>query len=86
MIFFPSSESNAFYLAMQLTYIQRIRKSIPTDDFKEELDSILKHVGELKSDLDYYLFVERENTKDNRERVLAFNGFNKRLLKILELE
>ena len=81
-----SSETNAFYLALELTYIQRIRKSIPSDEFKEELDSILKHLEELKSDLDYYLFVERENAANNKEKVHAFNAFDKRLMKVLELE
>ena len=81
-----TSEANAFYLALQLTYIQRIRKSIPLDEFKDELDSILKNVEELKSDLDYYLFVERENAANNKEKVHNFNSFDKRLMKVLELE
>lgn len=81
-----SSESNAFYLALQLTYIQRIRKDVSNDEFKDELDSILKHIEELKSDLDYYLFVERENIDSNKNKMKAFNAFDKRLIKVLELE
>ena len=81
-----SSKDNSFYLALELTYIQRLRKLISGDEFKEELDSILKHIEELKSDLDYYLFVERESTKENREKMLSFNAFDKRLMKILEIE
>ena len=81
-----SSKDNSFYLALELTYIQRLRKLISGDEFKEELDSILKHIEELKSDLDYYLFIEREKTKENREKMLSFNAFDKRLMKILEIE
>ena len=81
-----SSETNAFYLALQLTYIQRIRKEIPLDEFKDELDSILKHIEELKADLDYFFYVERENASDNKQKLNAFNAFDKRLMKILELE
>ena len=81
-----TSEANAFYLALQLTYIQRIKDTISSDEFKEELDSILKHIEELKSDLDYYLFVERESTKVNHDKLVEFNYFYKRLMKILEVE
>ena len=81
-----SLKDNAFYLAMQLTYIQRIYKSINEDDFKEELDSILKHIEELKSDFDYYLFVERNSLADNKEKLLMLNAFDKRLMKVLEIE
>ena len=81
-----TSEMNSFYLALQLTYIQRLRKVAANDEFKEELDSVLKHIEELKSDLDDYLYVERENTKDNKEKTQSFNAFDKRLLKILELD
>ena len=83
-----SSEKNAFYLALQCTYIQRLKKntSIKEDEFKEELDSILKSINELKSDLDYYLFVENESTKDNIAKNKAFHKFDERLVKVLELE
>lgn len=83
-----SSEKNAFYLALQCTYIQRIKKSLALkeDEFKEELDSILKNVNELKADLDYYLFVENEAKKENIEKSKSFHKFDERLIKVLELE
>ena len=81
-----SSEANAFYLALECTYIQRIRGKIGEDEFKEELDSILKNVNGLKADLDYYLFVERENIKENRAKSKSFHEFDNRLIKILELD
>ena len=81
-----SSQNNAFYLALQLTYLQRIKETLNEDEFKEEFDSILKNVQELKSDLDYYLFVEKEATKDNKDKVRAFHEFDNRLVKILGLD
>ena len=81
-----NSQNSAFYLALQLTYIQRIKDTLGEDEFKEELDSILKNVEELKSDLDYYVFVEKEATKDNREKIKAFNEFDRRLLVVLGID
>lgn len=79
-----SSETNAYYLALQLTYIQRIKNSLSEDDFKEELDSILKSVNELKADLDYYLFVEKESANENKAKLDSFHKFDDRLVEILK--
>ena len=81
-----SSEANAFYLALECTYIQRIKGKLSDDEFKEEFDSILKNVNGLKADLDYYLFVEKENIKENRAKSKSFHEFDNRLVKILELD
>ena len=81
-----TSETNAFFLALQCTYIQRIKGKINEDEFKEELDSILKNVNGLKADLDYYLFVEKESVKNNKEKNASFHRFDDRLMKILEIE
>ena len=81
-----SKEDNAFYLALELTYIQRIKDSVESDAFKEELDSILKHIEELKSDLDYFMFVEKENVSANKEKAILIHAFDKRLMKILGIE
>ena len=81
-----SSDVDALYLAIQCTYIQRIKKTLSEDEFKEELDSILKHINELKSDLDYYLFVEKESVKENRMKSKSFHEFDNRLIKILGIE
>ena len=80
-----SPEKNAFYLALQCTFIQRIKEEIPEDEFKEQLDSILRELGTLKSDLDYYLFVEKEATKENKAKIKSFHEFDNRLVKILEV-
>ena len=78
-----SPEKNALYLALQCTYIERIKATLPEDEFKEQLDSILKNLSTLKGDLDYYLFVERESTKENKAKVKSFHEFDNRLSKVL---
>lgn len=79
-------EKGAFYLALQLTYIERVRYALTEDEFKEELDNILKNVNSLKSDVDYYLFVEKESISDNRAKEKAIHQFDNRLMKILDIE
>ncbi len=81
-----SPEKTASYLALQCTYIQRIRETLSSDDYKEELDAILKNISSIKSDLDYYLFVENEMVKENKEKIKVFHRFDDRMLKILEIE
>lgn len=78
-----SPEKNALYLAIQCTFIERMSKELDKDDFKEQLDSILKNMNNFKSDLDYYLFVEKESTKENRQKIKSFHEFDNRLLKVL---
>ena len=79
------SQKNALYLAIQMTYIQRISKILPDEELKEKLDTLLKNLGTLKSDLDYFLFVEKECTKENKEKIKSFHEFDDRLIKILDL-
>lgn len=78
-----SPEKNALYLALQCTYIERIKTQLNEDDFKEQLDSILKNLSTLKGDLDYYLFVEKESTKENKAKIKSFHEFDNRLSKVL---
>ena len=76
-------EKNALYLAIQCTYVQRIKESLSEDEFKEQLDKILKDLNVLKSDLDYFLYVEKESTKDNKAKEKSFHEFDNRLAKVL---
>ena len=76
-------EKNALYLAIQCTYIERIKTRLEEDEFKEQLDSILKNLSTLKGDLDYYLFVEKEETQSNKEKIKSFHKFDDRLSKVL---
>jgi hypothetical protein len=81
-----SPEKTASYLALQCTYIQRMRESLSEDEIKEELDALLKSVDSIKADLDYYLFVERESIKENKEKLKIFHRFDDRLVKVLNIE
>ena len=78
-----SPEKHAFYLALQCTYIQRLKEQVNEEEFKEQLDSILRELNNLKSDLDYYLFVEKESTKENKNKIKSFHEFDNRLVKVL---
>ena len=76
-------EKNALYLAIQCTFVERIKKTLSEDEFKEQLDKILKDLNILKSDLDYFLYVEKESTKDNKAKEKSFHEFDNRLAKVL---
>ena len=78
-------EKNALYLAIQCTYIQRISKTLNDDEFKSILDEILKNLNVLKSDLDYFLFIENESTISNKQKLKSFHAFDERLIKVLGL-
>lgn len=78
-----SPEKNALYLALQCTYIERLKEQVEEDEFKEQLDNILKNLSVIKADLDYYLYVEKESTKENKAKVKSFHEFDTRLAKIL---
>lgn len=78
-------DSNALYLAIQATHIQRLVRTMNSDDLKEQLDPILKNLNVLKSDLDYYLFVEKLSIKDNKKKIKSFHDFDDRLIKVLGL-
>ncbi len=76
-------EEQSVYLAIQCMIVKQLRKSLSDREFKEELDSILKSLSTLKSDLDYFLFVEREDVSLNKSKLNAFHGFDKKLTDIL---
>jgi len=78
-------EKNALYLAIQCTYIERVKKTLSKEEFKDQLDSILKNLNILKSDLDFYLFVENKSIKENKTKIKSFHEFDNRLIKVLDL-
>ncbi len=81
-----SPDKEVMHLAIQCVYIQRIKSTLTDDEFKEQLDNILKSMNTLKADLDYYYFVEREDIKNNREKMTAFHKFDTHLSKILKVD
>lgn len=76
-------ERNALYLAIQCIYIEKIKANLSAEEFKTQLDEILKSLELLKADLDFYLFVEKNNTFTNKEKIRAFHEFDNRLAYIL---
>lgn len=76
-------ERNALYLAIQCLYIEKIKADLSAEEFKTQLDEILKSLELLKADLDFYLFVEKNNTFTNKEKIRAFHEFDNRLAYIL---
>ncbi len=80
-----SPEKGAMYLAIQVVYIERLKKSLKKEEFKEKLDEILKGVNTLKSDLDYYYFVEQDDLSDNKAKLKSFHNFDAKLAKVLGL-
>ena len=41
--------------------------------------------GERILNLDYFLFIERESTKENKQKIKSFYDFDNRLIKVLGL-
>ncbi len=80
-----SPEKGAMYLAIQIVYIQRLKKNLKKEEFKARLDEILKGVATLKSDLDYYYFVEQDDLNDNKAKLKSFHNFDAKLAKVLGL-
>lgn len=70
-------------LAIQCLLVNKLKKSLKEEEFKNRLDSILKEINMLKSDLDYYLFVEKSDVDKNRDKIVAFHGFDLVLEEIL---
>lgn len=80
-----SPDENNMYLAIQCLIIKHLRNKLSEHAFKNELDSMLQSLNSLKGDLDYYLFVEKEDIKDNTAKLNSFHGFDQRLIKILDI-
>ena len=80
-----TADEQALYLAIQCTYIQMMKEKLEPEEFKAQLDEILKTSNNLKSDLDYYLFVENEDKESNILKEGIFHQYDKRLIKILGL-
>lgn len=76
-------EESALFLAMETVLIDRARKNLPKEEFKEEINSILEKVDALKSDTSYLLFVEKANPETNKEKIKAFHRFDNHLVKVM---
>lgn len=78
-------EEQCMLMSIQLTYIQGLinNKRLGKEYFKTKLDEIVKSISELKSDLDYFYFVERENLTVNAEKMKMFHKFDSKLAEML---
>ena len=79
-------EETNLYLAIQCLVIRHLKATLKADEFKEHLDQILQSLNSLKGDLDYYLFVEREDTNANSQKLSGFHGFDRRLITVLNIQ
>lgn len=78
-------DQESMYLSIQCLCIEHIKSKSTASDFKKNLDETLKNMDVLRSDITYLLFIENEDTKNNKEKLASFNRFEQRLLKILNI-
>lgn len=78
-----SAEEQNMALAIQGLIINQLKKECPKDIFKEELDKILQSMNNMKGDMDYFTFVEGENTTENQKRLNGFHNFDNLLMEII---
>ena len=76
-------EKQALTLAMELLIVDEMKHSLGEEEFKQRLDAILKTLAEFKGDVDYLLFVEKQNTNANRSKLTQFHRFDKKMVQIL---
>ncbi|MCQ2753059.1 MAG: hypothetical protein MJ206_02250 [Bacilli bacterium] len=67
----------AMELSIQILCIKHLRMKLNSDEFKDRLNLILEELNTLKADLDYYLFVERQDIDSNKRKLHIFHGFDK---------
>ena len=79
------SEDIALELALDCLLINELEKHDKTMDLKNEIDELLSNVSDLRGDVQYLLFVERENIEENKEKLRLFNHFDQQLIKIMGL-
>lgn len=76
-----SSEETAIYLSIQAMVISHLKKNLSEEEYKTELDNVLASINMLKADLDYFLFVEKDNVSENKEKLMTFHGFDNALMR-----
>lgn len=79
------SEDIALELALDCLLINELEKQNRTMDLKNEIDELLSNVSDLRGDVQYLLFVERENIEENKEKLRLFTRFDQQLIKIMGL-
>ncbi|MCQ2795252.1 MAG: hypothetical protein MJ214_03505 [Bacilli bacterium] len=75
----------AMHLSIQILCIKHLKKQLKEEEFKDRLNLILEELNTLKSDLDYYLFVEKQDIAKNKNKLHVFHGFDNCLEEALGL-
>lgn len=75
----------AMHLSIQILCIKHLKKQLKEEEFKDRLNLILEELNTLKSDLDYYLFVEKQDIDKNKSKLHIFHGFDNCLEEALGL-
>lgn len=72
--------NNAAQMLAIKCYIMKIAKEkMPKSLFKEKMSELLQMVSDLKSDTDYVLLVEEENTTENKKKINVFHNLDYKL-------
>lgn len=73
----------AHMLAIKCYVMKHAKCWTPSCVYKEGVSDLLQMVQDLKSDTDYFLFVEKENIENNKSKIQVFHNLDKRLMDIL---
>lgn len=77
-------EEAARLLTIRCYLIKRSRFEIPLADMKEQLSDLLAMTDDLRADVSYELFVEKENVQLNRDKLKLFHNFDNEMIAIME--
>ena len=76
-------EEAARLLTIRCYLIKRSRFEIPLDDMKEQLSDLLALTDDLRADVSYELFVEKENIDLNKDKLKLFHNFDNEMIEIM---
>ncbi len=76
-------EEAARLLTIRCYLVKRSRYEIPLADMKEQLSDLLAMTDDLRADVSYELFVEKENVDVNRDKLKLFHNFDNEMIAIM---
>lgn len=77
--------ASAEMLAIKAYTLQVAKRLDSEDDYKERINGVLQMIQDLKSDIDYVLYVERDNLEENKRKINLFHNFDTKLAKIVSV-
>lgn len=75
-------EEAALMLTIKCFVISESKKILTEEELKEEISDLLSMISDFKSDTDYVLFVEKQNIEENKNKLLLFHNFYKKMVSI----